>query len=48
MIGVMLLGPGLKILGAVLVWRVFCWTLGDIVMEHLGVPFLDSRRRDRV
>jgi len=42
MIDVLLMAPCVKVLAALLVVRVAWWVLGDFLLEHVGVPFLDA------
>jgi hypothetical protein len=48
MIDAMLLAPCLKVLAAFAAARLSWWVLGDLVLEHVGIPFLDAgwRRAD--
>jgi hypothetical protein len=48
MIDAMLLAPCLKVLAAFVAARLSWWVLGDLVLEHVGIPFLDAgwRRAD--
>jgi len=45
----MLLAPCAKMLAAVAIAHVGWFALGDVILEHVGIPFLDAGwRRDEV
>jgi hypothetical protein len=41
------LQPAIEILAVALLWKMASWALADIVMERVGVPFLDCPWRSR-
>ena len=41
MIDAMILAPCVKVLAALLVVRLAWWVLGDFILDHVGIPFLD-------
>jgi hypothetical protein len=44
-----MLAPCAKMLAVLAVARVGWFALGDVILEHVGIPFLDAGwRRDRV
>ena len=48
MIAATLLWSTLEIVVVAALWQVASWAFGDLVMEHVGVPFVDSFRLRRV
>ena len=42
MIDAMMLAPCVKVLAALLVVRLAWWVLGDFILDHVGIPFLDA------
>lgn len=46
MIATILLFRLLLVLASLTIARAIWWLVGDVVLEHVGVPFVDRRRRD--
>jgi hypothetical protein len=42
MIDALMLAPCVKVLAALLVVRLAWWVLGDFILDHVGIPFLDA------
>jgi hypothetical protein len=43
MITLLFLRPSLEVLAGILALHLLWWSLADVVLEHVGIPFLDAR-----